>query len=126
MYQILPQSQDDVLGIRISEKLTKDDFDCLAPFLKARVRDHAPLRVLLLMEEWRGWASLTALWEDLKLDTELNKHVARIAMVGDEEWERRMTKFIKPFAKGQLRYFDAADLEEAWAWLREPAATHDK
>lgn len=122
MYQILQQSHNDVLGIRISGKLTKADFDGLGPLFKTRIRDHGPLRVLILMEEWRGWDSFAALWADLKLDASLNKYVTRIAMVGDEEWERWMTKLIKPFAAGRLRYFDAADLKKAWLWIREAAA----
>jgi hypothetical protein len=123
MYEILPQSQDDVLGVRASDTLTEADYDRLVPFLEARVREHGPLRVLVLMEDWHGWDSLGALWEDAKMDAHLNEHIERIAMVGDEEWERWMTKLSKPFADGRLRYFDAADLDEAWAWVREGAST---
>ena len=44
-------------------------------------------------------------------------------MVGDEDWERWMTEVSKPFAEGQLRYFDAADLDAAWAWVRAGVST---
>lgn len=123
MYEILPQSQDDVLGVRVSGTLTEADYDRLIPFLEARVREHGPLRVLVLMEDWHGWDSIGALWEDAKMDARLNEHVERIAMVGDEEWERWMSKLSRPFAEGQLRYFDAADLDAAWTWVREGAST---
>ena len=123
MYEILPQSQDDVLGVRVSGTLTEADYDRLVPFLEARVREHGPLRVLVLMEDWHGWDSLGALWEDAKMDARLNEHARRIAMVGDEDWERWMSKLSKPFAEGQLRYFDAADLDAAWAWVRAGVST---
>ena len=123
MYEILSRSQDDVLGVHVSGTLSEADYDRLVPFLETRVREQGPLRVLVLMEDWHGWDSLGALREDAKMDARLNEHARRIAMVGDEDWERWMSKLSKPFAEGQLRYFDAADLDAAWAWVREGAAT---
>lgn len=119
MYEILPESTGNIIGVRVSGELTEADYDRLVPSLEARVREHGPLRILFLMEDWHGWDSLGALWEDAKGDVRLNEHVKRLAMVGEEDWERWMTTLSKPFAEGTLRYFDRAQLDEAWAWIRE-------
>ena len=125
MYELLhrnegsDRSAGEVLGIRLAGKLTAEDYDRLAPYLKEKARTHGPLRVLVLMEDWDGWVSLTAMWKDLKLDAALNEHVERLAVVGEEDWERWMTEVTKPLAEGKVRYFEPSALEAAWAWLQD-------
>lgn len=122
MYELLGRTEGSTIGIRVTGTLTSDDYEALRPQLEKQARENGPLRVLILMEDWRGWDGLVALWEDLKTDVRLNEHVERLAMVGEEDWERWMTEISKPFAKGTIRYFDRDQLDEAWAWLREDAA----
>ena len=43
----------------------------------------------------------------------------RIALVGDKSWEKWMAMGCKPFTMAKIEYFDAADIDKAWAWLRE-------
>lgn len=62
------------------------------------------------------------MWEDLKLDATLNEHTERLAMVGEEDWERWLTEIAKPLAEGKLRYFDRSALAAAWAWVQEGTA----
>ena len=118
MYDLLGRSERNVIGVRVTGTLTSSDYEELRPKLEQRTREHGPLRVLILMEDWHGWDSLMALWEDLKTDVRLNEHVERLAMVGEEDWEQWMTEISKPFARGTLRYFDVDELEEAWSWVR--------
>ncbi len=117
MHQILSRSRDAFVGIRLSGTLTQADYDTLVPFLRARIRERGPLRLLVLMENWHGWDSAGALWEDAKMDARLKQHAERIAMVGDEDWERWMTKFAKPFVEGKVRYFALDQIDAAWKWL---------
>lgn len=119
MYEILNRTEENIIALRVSGKLTASDFKTLRPYLEEKARQHGSLRVLFLMEDWHGWESFAALWEDLKTDVRLNEYVERLAMVGEEDWERWMTTLSKPFAKGQLRYFDRSQIDEAWAWISE-------
>ena len=119
MYEILKRTNETVIGIRMTGKLTVADFKTLRPFLEEKARQHGSLRVLFLMEDWHGWDSFAALWEDLKTDLSLNEHVDRLAMVGEENWKKWMTNLSKPFVKGQVHYFDRTQINEAWAWIEE-------
>ena len=60
MYEILPRSQDDVLGVRVSGELTASDYQELRPRLVQKAQEHGPLRVLFLMDHWHGWDDLPA------------------------------------------------------------------
>ena len=41
----------------------------------------------------------------------------KIALVGDRTWEKWMAAVCKLFTMAKVRYFDAADVDKAWAWL---------
>ena len=62
---------------------------------------------------------LHALWDDLKFGLKHYSDFDRIAMVGERKWEKWMVQVSKPFTKAKMRYFDASQVDEAWAWLRE-------
>jgi hypothetical protein len=38
-------------------------------------------------------------------------------MVGDKTWEEWMAKVCKPFTAATVKYFDAGELDAAWAWV---------
>jgi hypothetical protein len=50
--------------------------------------------------------------------TEHDKNIAKIAVVGDEEWRDLVYAFLaKGFRQAQVEYFLPADLAKARAWL---------
>lgn len=125
MHEILDRSRKSVIGIRISGTLTSDDIQSLRPYLEQKVQEHGQVRLLILMDDWHGWDSLVSLWEDLKMDLSLNRHVSRIAMVGDRIWEKAVSGITGLFAHGDVQYFDRRRLEHAWSWIdgaAEPAS----
>ncbi len=123
MYDVLPRTTDQVLGVRVSGSITGDDYERLRPLLDERVRQHGAVRLLVWMVDFDGWGDLEAAWEDLKLDAAHYADVERLAMVGDERWEAWVAKATDFLAPGDVRFFDAARLDEAWAWVREDAVS---
>lgn len=121
MYTILPESSGAVVGMRVSETLTHADLDQIAADLKPYLSKDARINVLILMEDFHGWESVSAMLQDLKIDAQANKHVDRIAMVGEAKWQKWMAWFTKAVARGELKYFDRAQLAQAWEWLRQSA-----
>jgi universal stress protein A len=121
MSKIIDKTSDNVIGIRLSGKLSEEDYDCIEQRLHERLQQHGKLRLLIDMDDFEGWESLGALWEDLKLDVRHNNDIERLAMLGEKGWQRWMTLLSQPFVKGTMRYFDRKDLATAWVWLR-----HDK
>ena len=43
----------------------------------------------------------------------------RIALVGEKAWEKWMDLVCKPFTMAKIKYFEAAAINQAWAWLAE-------
>ncbi|VAV82315.1 hypothetical protein MNBD_DELTA01-654 [hydrothermal vent metagenome] len=116
MIEKLDRSAGKMVGYKISGKLHDEDYKKFVPEIEAVIEKEGPVRVLLVMRDFHGW-DLHAAWDDLKFDIKHYKDLERIAMVGENKWEEWMTKLSKPFIKGNVRYFDSHELEEAWKWL---------
>jgi hypothetical protein len=110
-----------LLLIKLSGKLTKEDYEQFVPEVERLIQQHGKIRVLCQMHDFHGW-SLGALWEDIKFDW---KHVGdseRLALVGDRKWEEGMAAFCKPFTRAAISYFDASKAAEALNWVKEGLA----
>ncbi|HLY10913.1 MAG TPA: STAS/SEC14 domain-containing protein [Planctomycetota bacterium] len=112
------QRASNILVLRLSGKLARMDYLRFAPEFERHLRDHGKVRVLLEMIDFHGWET-GGLWEDLKADLHHFTHLERIALVGDQRWERAMSLFCQPYTRARVRYFDRKDINRARAWLEE-------
>ncbi len=119
MIEQLPESSEKILGFRISGKLHDEDYKTFVPMIDAALARGDKVRLLAEFHDFQGW-DMHALWDDVKFATTHCTKIERIALVGDRQWEAWMAKVCKPFTMAKLRYFDAAQIAAAWAWLREP------
>lgn len=115
-------ADDGVLIIRVSEKLTKEDYDGFTAEFDRLAAEARPVRILIEMDNFRGW-DIAGLWEDIKFDVSHYNDIGRVAIVGDKTWEEWGTTLSKPFTKAEMRYFDKSDKTEARNWLRQPQVT---
>jgi SpoIIAA-like len=118
MIAFLEQSSGSVLGVKATGKLTHADYQQFIPRLEALIREHGKIRVLFELEDCQGW-EVGAAWDDLKFGLKHRGDVERCAVVGDKKWQEWMTKLSRLFFN--VRYFDKAELEQAWRWVLEGA-----
>jgi hypothetical protein len=109
------------LVIKVTGKLTAEDYKTLVPEFDRLINKHGKLRILFEMHDFHGWEP-RALWEDLKVDARHFDHIERLAMIGEQRWQKWMASFCKPFTTAEIRYFPHDDAEAAREWLAgEPA-----
>ena len=116
--QLIEEKDGKVLVVHVSGKLVKADYEHFAPEFERLVSQHGKLRLLFDMTDFHGW-ELSAAWEDFKFGIEHFADIDRLAMVGDQHWQRGMAIFCRPFTKAMVRYFEHADADEARSWLDE-------
>jgi hypothetical protein len=105
-----------LLEVRVSGKLSHDDYQQFVPTFERLVQQHGKIRVLFEMTDFHGWEA-AALWDDIKFDLKHFSDIERLAMVGEKTWEKGMSVFCRPFTSATIRFFD--DVEQARAWLSE-------
>src|SRR5262249_62162036 len=118
MIEPLKSDSDKVLAFRLSGKLHDDDYKTFVPMVDAAIAREGKVRLLAQFHDFQGW-DLHALWDDVVFSTTHCLQIERIALVGEKKWEAWMARVCKPFTMAKVRYFDAADLDAAWAWLRD-------
>jgi len=109
-------ARSGVVAVRVSGKLTKDDYKRFVPEVERLIREHGRIRVLFEMHDFQGW-EMGALWEDIKFDLKHFSDIERLAMVGERKWEKGMAVFCKPFTTAEIRYFDHAEADKARRWI---------
>ncbi len=106
------------LILRASGVLTVADYTKAVPEMEYAIELLGkPLRVLLRLEDFRGW-EIKALWEELKFDLRHRKDTGRIAVIGDSKLEEWGARLAGPVAKAEMRFFRFEDETEARRWLR--------
>jgi hypothetical protein len=115
--QLNEKNATKVLTVRVSGKLTKEDYERFIPAFEKLVIEHGKIRALFEMVDFHGWEA-SALWQDIKFDAKHFTDIERLAMVGDKKWEKGMSVFCKPFTTAKIRYFDHAQIDGARTWLK--------
>jgi len=119
MFEFLPESQDNILGIKMIGKLTDDDYQkVLIPKMKQLMKAHEKLKVLLQFEDFDGW-ELKAGWDDAVFGIAHRKDFKKLALVGGPAYVEWSMNLFAPFMTGEIRHFPAQGLTAAWAWIRE-------
>lgn len=118
MIEQLPLGSDQVLGFKMSGKLHDEDYKQFVPLVDAAIAKAGKVRLLAQFHDFQGW-DLHALWDDIKFSTTHCTKIDRIALVGEKTWEKWMAQVCKPFTLAKVKYFDAAEIEAAKAWLAE-------
>jgi hypothetical protein len=118
MLKILPESQADILGVKLTGMFNPQEYkELLIPHLKAILQEHGRVRRLLhLDEDFQGW-DLEALGQDGFGHRHLDDF-QKIAVVGGSWWLSLELKLLATMINGELRNFSRAELHEAWTWIR--------
>jgi hypothetical protein len=118
MIEQLPSPIDNALGFKVTGKLHDEDYKTFVPLIDQAISAHGKTRVLAQFHDFSGWDA-HALWDDVKFATTHCTKIERIALVGEKAWEKWMAAVCKPFTMAKLKYFDASQIDAAWAWLNE-------
>lgn len=117
MYRVLDESSDNVVGIKVDGKLTKEDYAVLIPYLENLITEYGRVSVLCDLTDFEG-IELEAFWKDFKFSIRHLRDFERLAVVGDQRWLEWCTKVFTPMVKTEMKYFGPDRLAEAWNWLR--------
>jgi hypothetical protein len=118
MIDLQTEPKGKILSVKLSGKLSKEDYEKFVPEVESLIKSQGKIRILLQMHDFHGW-TVGALWEDIKFDMKHFKDIEKLAMVGDRKWEAGMAAFCKPFTSATVRYFDESEIDAARKWIEE-------
>lgn len=118
MIHIQQHPDSNILRTRAIKTLDKEDYERMLPAAENIIRTFGKLRWYFEMEDFAGWTP-TAAWADLKFDFKHANDIEKIALVGDEDWEKWLSRLMQPFTAAEVRFFKTAQREAAWQWIQQ-------
>ncbi len=119
MIEVMPESQGNVLGVKLSGKITAREYeDVIIPRVEAILKEHGKLRLMYVVDESFQGADAGAMWDDTKLGLKHRHDFEKLALVGGAKWMEWLTKMCAKFISGETRAFPLEQLQEAWDWLK--------
>ena len=117
MFEVLPQSEGKIVGIRATCTLTDADYADLMPKLEERIVEHRRIRLLVDLEGFEGW-DLLAAWDDFTFGMTHWHHFEKMAIVGDRTWEETAAKAMDLLMRSEVRFFEIQNRDAAWDWIK--------
>ena len=118
MIELLEGSSETSVQFRLSGKLHDEDYKTFVPLVDESIAAHGRTRILVHFHNFEGWDT-HALWDDIKFATTHCTTIERIALVGENKWQKYMAMVCRPFTMAKLQYFDISDISAAEAWVNE-------
>jgi hypothetical protein len=118
MVNKIETTKDNLIAVRLTGSLTKQDYDQLIPVLESKIKQFGKVDLYWEMEAIDGW-NLGGLWEEIKFDVTHVNSFRKVAIVGDRKWEEWIARMIRPFTTAQINYYDVRQKDEAMAWVSQ-------
>ncbi|MBD1398361.1 STAS/SEC14 domain-containing protein [Pontibacter sp. JH31] len=117
MLQLLEESKEDLVALRLTGSIDKYDYQVMLPILEEKIKQYGKVRVYAELQEVED-LSLRALWEDLKFDFRHAADFNRVAIVGNRKWLDWLTVMASPFTTAKVKYFEHIDRDKALHWIK--------
>ena len=106
-----------IVSAKISGELSKSEVGQLQSAALEAIRRCGKISALFILEDFAGWKPDSG-WGDLTFLTAHDHEIAKIAVVGDEQWRDFVEAFLaKGFRQAAVEFFLLGELAKARAWL---------
>jgi hypothetical protein len=116
MFTEVPTGIDNVIRIDCQGKLTKDDLQRMHQLLHERLPALGRPGLVIGLDEFDGYDSPGAFVEDFRMDLAHRNDFSRIAMVGENTWEKWGANLADALTTGELKWFDTGEMKRAMGW----------
>lgn len=116
MIEVLERSADSVVGLRVSGRITEEDYDRILPELKRVIQEHGEVDILCRFDGFKG-VEPGAVWKDLKFYAGHVRDLRRCAILKEQEWQGTLSMLFGPLSGIETRVFEQPEEDAAWEWL---------
>jgi hypothetical protein len=110
--------------IRLTGRLSTEEFEALAKRLEAFISRHGHVRLLEIIEDFEGMDA-SAFWQDIKFSLRHLRDFSRIAIVASPDTHHLWSSLVSPFMQCEVEHFAPGEEEAARDWLMWPEGAAD-
>ena len=113
----IQHESENLFQVRISGVLRQAELKNVQAVAAREIGRLGTITLLFILEEFEGWER-DADWGDLAFYAEHDKHIDKIAIVGEEKWRDHGMAFAGAGIRtAVVRFFPPAESASARAWL---------
>lgn len=116
MIEFLKSREKNVLTLKATDKITKDDVDEVVIVLDKLHESVGKVNVILHLEELKGY-TFTSLVDDMKYATKHMDKIEKMAIIGDKKFQEISTHLPEFTKKTEVRYFTQQERSKAEEWI---------
>lgn len=120
--QLEGRSQGPILGYRIGENITEEDFEAIAEEMEEVIDEHGSVRLYLEFDKYPR-PELEMIDDDIKFWLKHRKHIDRYVVVGDGKLLEWSAELGDRLTSVDVKFFTPDESDEAWRWVREGPKT---
>lgn len=118
MIEIVPESERNILGMKVRHNLTGRDYtETLVPHLDWVVQQYGKARLLFSLEKGISEPDDESPWEPSRFGSRHRDQVERIAVIGEEQWTEWAQKVCERLSGCEVKIFTPGQWDRAWDWL---------
>lgn len=118
MFRVLEFTKDDVIAIHVEGKITKSDYEKINPLIDKTVREYNHVKLFIELDEIEG-IEPEAFLKDVKIYLNNFNKIEKVAVIGDNNWQKIISGITSPFISGKVKYFTKHQLLKAQKWIQE-------
>ena len=116
MPYIVSDRNGPIISVKISGEISRTEVGQIQAAALRAIQQCGKISALFILDDFRGWKR-EGNWGDISFMTQHDKEIARIAVVGDEQWRDLIYAFLaKGFRSAEIEYFSPADLADQCHW----------
>lgn len=117
MLEVLPESDGNVIGVRVHGEMTGGECSSLAVRIEELVKEHKSVRLLLDLSDCDR-VDPAAAWEEFVMGVKHWNDMERICIVGGAMWNEVAARTLNRLAFGEAEHFSSDEITAAWVWIR--------
>lgn len=118
MIQQIDLKNKQVIGVKVTGKVTKDDIETLNPLIDAITKAGMKVWWYFELEDFTCY-SPDGFWADLKTDIAHFHDYGKIAIVDSKHWQKILAEVTDLVMKSKVRYFEPEEKNQARMWITE-------
>ena len=110
-------SDGPIVRAKISGELSRAEVNEIQTAALEGIRRYGKISALFILDNFQGWKR-EGEWGDVSFMIEHDKDIAKIAVVGEDQWRDLIYAFLaKGFREAEIEFFLPADITKARAWV---------
>jgi hypothetical protein len=116
MFNILENTNNNLVAIRIEGKINKRDYDDLLPVIEKKRNEHSNINMYLEFHDIEGVTPKAAL-DDIMTYFKYVADFDKIAVIGEDNWGNLLESTSNTFYSARIRFFSFSQKEQAKNWI---------